>query len=173
MDNQFKNMKTNSRLLSKATWYEWRMKLLDGLKESLSETAGGMDGDDEILRKQEALLEPMLENLVQGREKSRNECRALKERAAELSSCDPEDIKTARSRLVRVSKDVEQKKAAIEKQKFSLNEMNGAIEVAKGVKIQCQAATRDAQRIREEYRGWSAAEIGRLRGNYLLVPFHM
>src|SRR5580700_2650781 len=56
MDSQFKNVKTHARLLSKAMWYEWRMKLLDGLKVGLHKISEGMDADGEILHHQQELL---------------------------------------------------------------------------------------------------------------------
>ena len=47
MDNQFKNMKTNARLLSKAGWHAWRAQLLGELKKGLEQSVYefGRDGD--------------------------------------------------------------------------------------------------------------------------------
>ena len=50
MDNQFKNVKTHARLLSKAMWYEWRMKLQDGLEAGLLRISEGLDADEQLLQ---------------------------------------------------------------------------------------------------------------------------
>ena len=165
MDNQFKNMKTNARLLSKATWYEWRMKLLDGLRESLAEIVAGMDGDDKVLWGQEEVLSPMLEPVMNKREALRSQCEEVKARAEELASCDPEDLKAARQRLVEVDRETSEKEALIEEHKRSMEEMDAAIEAAQEAKVECQAATKEAARLREECRGWSAAEVSKVNGN--------
>ena len=65
MDNQFRNVKTHARLLSKATWYEWRMKLLEGLKEGLISHVEEMKADDDLLSEREELLNRNVPLLVE------------------------------------------------------------------------------------------------------------
>lgn len=164
MDNQFKNMKTNARLLSKGTWYEWRMKLLEGLKESLAEISESVERDDATISRQEQMLQPILGPVLEEHSRLEHECRELQARAEELAACDPEDLRHARERLVSVGKEAEDKKCLIEEHRSSLQRMDSAIEAAYEAKSQCHAAARDAQKVREECRGWSAAEVEKLGG---------
>jgi kinetochore protein Spc7/SPC105 len=64
MDNQFKNVKTQSRLLSKEMWYNWRMDLLKELREGLLKTVDGMQVDMEVLQSQQQLIDFVLPGLV-------------------------------------------------------------------------------------------------------------
>jgi kinetochore protein Spc7/SPC105 len=109
MDNQFKNVKTHARLLSKAMWYEWRMKLQDGLKEGLVKISEGMDVDEECLHKQQTLLDSILPRLVRQFESLTTEHENLEAVAKELADCDPEDLLSARKELALLDSDVESK----------------------------------------------------------------
>ena len=42
MDSQFKLLKTYARHQAKAVWYDWRQKLLTGVKDSLSKNHAGL-----------------------------------------------------------------------------------------------------------------------------------
>lgn len=64
MDNQLKNVKTHSRLLSKGMWYEWRSTLLETVKDELVRSAEGMINDEEILDKQHATLTELRKVLI-------------------------------------------------------------------------------------------------------------
>ena len=163
LDNQFKNMKTNARLLSKATWYEWRMKLLDGLQESLKDTTQGLQADDEALAKQFDVVEHALKESQEKREALEQEHRVLRARADELAGCDPEDLETARQRLQTVNEEIKSHSHDIEGQHESISDLDQQIAAAKKAKESASAATKDAYRQREASRGWSTAEIAKVQ----------
>lgn len=159
MDNQFKHMKTNARLLSKATWYEWRMKLLDGLVESLTETAKGVERDDDILSRREATLFPHLRSIMSEKAALEHQVNDLKSRAIELAKYDPEDLDAARERLKTVSSDIESKSRIIETNQESLEDLDEQIAAARNAKNEAQDEIEKARRQREECRGWSVTEV--------------
>jgi kinetochore protein Spc7/SPC105 len=164
MDNQFKNVKTHARLLSKAMWYEWRMKLQDGLKEGLIKIGEGMDTDEQALQKQEELLQSILPELVKGHQSLEAEHESLQSLAQELADCDPEDLQGARAQLTALDADVEAKTRQVEELRRQLKETETKIESAAERKQECIAAIAEAEKVREECRGWSSSEISALRG---------
>ncbi|KAJ9151921.1 Kinetochore protein spc7 [Pleurostoma richardsiae] len=163
MDNQFKNVKAHARLLSKAMWYEWRMKLQDGLKEGLVKTAEGMTGDEKLLDKQEKLVASVVPALVKRFESLEHEHSNLEEVAHELADCDPDELQSARSELVSTEKSIEEKTRKIAELRKQLQEAEVSIEQFTKQKQKCYEDIKESEKIREECRGWSSTEISVLK----------
>ncbi|KAI1827171.1 Spc7-domain-containing protein [Xylaria intraflava] len=163
MDNQFKNVKTHARLLSKAMWYEWRMKLQDGLKEGLVQISEGMVADEKLLQKQQALLSSTLPRLNQQFESLTTEHENLEAVAQELADCNPEDLQSARTELTSLDLDIEAKKRKIEELQKQLTETESNINDATERKKNCVADIGEAEKVREECRGWTSNEINSLK----------
>ncbi|KAI9171691.1 chromosome segregation protein [Paramyrothecium foliicola] len=164
MDNQFKNVKTHARLLSKAMWYEWRMKLQDGLKEGLVKIAEGMEMDDEALHQQQELLSSVIPSISNRFEVLEEEAQNLEEVAQELADCDPSELEAAREELISLSDDVEQKKKLIAQLRQQLEESEEHVEELTAEKQQCLGEIKESEQIREECRGWTSKEINALKG---------
>ncbi|KAI9825851.1 MAG: hypothetical protein M1832_000792 [Thelocarpon impressellum] len=165
MDNQFKNVKTHARLLSKAMWYEWRMKLLEGLREGLCNIKDGMDADDEILGEQEALLGPVVGPLVEENERLVQEHAELEAHAEELANCDQEELRDARERLIKANDEIAEKKRILAEVQDELRAKEAGIQSAVETKAAFLDEIKEAERIREECRGWSAREVAALKEN--------
>jgi len=163
MDNQFKQMKTNARLISKGQWYAWRMQLLDGLKENLDSTAAEFSDDDALLTKHEQAVQGVLPSLLEEHAKLEEDCAVLQKQAGEFDSSQQGELDEARDRLVQVSSDISDKRALVEKYKIETQAAEDAIAQAQQEKLDCQQAIQEAQRVREELRGWSAAEVNALK----------
>lgn len=163
MDNQFKQMKTNARLISKGQWYAWRMQLLDGLKENLNSTAAEFNDDDALLIKHEQAVQGVLPGLLEEHAKLEEDCAMLQQQAGEFDSSQQGELDEARDRLVQVSSDIADKRALVEKYKAEKQAAENAIAEAQQEKLDCQQAIQEAQRVREELRGWSATEVNALK----------
>ncbi|KAF3764463.1 Spc7-domain-containing protein [Cryphonectria parasitica EP155] len=163
MDNQFKNVKTHARLLSKAMWYEWRMKLQDGLKEGLIKTAEGMTTDEKFFDKQQKLLSSILPALVKQSEAMSRECENLEAVASELEDCDPQELEAARSDLVAAEEHIEAKTREVAQLQQQLQETEHSIGQLAERKRSCHSDIKEAEKIRQDCRGWSSGEIGTLK----------
>ncbi|KAI0187069.1 hypothetical protein EV127DRAFT_513942 [Xylaria flabelliformis] len=163
MDNQFKNVKTHARLLSKAMWYEWRMKLQDGLKEGLEKISEGMEADEKLLHKQQTLLASVLPRLVQQFESLTTEREDLEAVAQELADCDPQDLRSARADLTDLDLDIETKRRKIEELRNELAETESNINIATQRKQDYVTDIEEAEKVREECRGWTSNEINSLK----------
>jgi kinetochore protein Spc7/SPC105 len=170
MDNQFKNVKSHARLLSKAMWYEWRMKLLEGLKEGLLRIGNGFDRDADLLRQQGRLLQSVVPGLLSKHGQLESEAKLLQAHADELNNCDKEELAEARERLVEVESDIETKKRILEELQAQLREREEEIELVTERKQDCLAEIEEAERVREECRGWNIADVAVLKGNRCLMP---
>ncbi|KAK7430108.1 hypothetical protein QQZ08_003292 [Neonectria magnoliae] len=163
MDNQFKNVKTHARLLSKAMWYEWRMKLQDGLKEGLLRIDEGMEADEVCLKEQKALLDSVMPAL-QARFKSVvEESSNLEEVAQELADCDPSDLEAAREDLSSLDVDIEHKKRLIAQLREQFKASEADVESLTTQKQKCLEDIKESERVREECRGWTSTEVNSLK----------
>ena len=164
MDNQFKNVKTHARILSKAMWYEWRMKLLEGLRDGLLRVGEGMDDDDKVLAQQERILQSVLPGLAQEHDRLETDCQILQANADELASCDQEELQDARDNLVAVEKDLQIKKRMVVDLQRKLRRQEEEFERAIERKQNCLEEIKEAEKIRQEYKGWSPSEVAALQG---------
>jgi len=166
MDNQLKNVKTHARLLSKATWYDWRMTLLGTLKEGLIKTAEGMIQDEENLDEQQNLLQRVLPQLLEEAEALRLEEADYKLAAEELTNCDPNELNNARQHLVNVDADLVAKKKLLADLQKQLQGKEAELILDQQRKQQCHEDIREADKVREECRGWTSTEVSGLKGCY-------
>jgi kinetochore protein Spc7/SPC105 len=164
MDNQLKNVKTHARLLSKGMWYEWRMTLLATLKDGFFKTAEGMIKDEEMLDRQIELLDSIYPQLIQQAEQVEREEAELESAAEELANCDQEELSEARQQLITVDADVEAKKQLVADLRKQLQGKEAEIAAGMERKQICLEDIREAEKIREECRGWSSNEISALKG---------
>ncbi|KAL4784538.1 hypothetical protein BJX76DRAFT_216111 [Aspergillus varians] len=163
MDNQFRNVKTHTRLMSKATWYEWRMKLLDGLKEGLDRHVEEMKGDDNILSKHEAILNDAVPALATKHSSLEQEAARLQQLADELENCDQDELWNARGKLADMEEEIASKKELLQELQVEVQDKTDTIETGAELKIEFAAQIQEAERVKEECRGWSAKEIRELK----------
>ena len=165
MDNQFKNVKTHARLLSKAMWYEWRMKLLEGLKEGLMRIEEGMVDDDHLLAQQEQLLDAVMPDLIREHGELEAEATLLQNQAHELADCDQDELKDARDQVSSAEQEIEAKRAMVKELRSRLARQEESIEQAAERKAEYLEEIKEAERVREDNRGWRSAEVASLKGS--------
>lgn len=164
MDNRFKNVKTHARLLSKAMWYKWRMKLLAGLRDDLLKIGEGLDDDDKRLIQQENILELKLPGLVEEHDKLEAERKVLQSQADEIANCDQGELHEARNKLIIAENELLSKRKMLEELQDELRRKEDSFETAVERKQRCMAEIKEAEKIREDYRGWSPSEVAALQG---------
>lgn len=163
MDNQFRNVKTHARLLSKATWYEWRMKLLEGLKDGLNRHVDEMKADGGLLSKYEELLNSVVPELVQRHSSLEEQASTMQQLADEMENCDQEELRGARQRLSTIDDEIASKKRQLEGMQKDVEDKTDAIDAGTELKTEFVAQIQEAERVKQECRGWSAKEISDLK----------
>lgn len=167
MDNQFRNVKTHARLLSKATWYEWRMKLLEGLKEGLNRHVEEMKADDDLLSAREKLLNSNVPPLVEKHASLEQEATDLQQLVDEMENCDQDELRSTRSKLSDLDSEIAAKRRELEQLQEEVQEKTTLIEGGSEMRDEFLAQIQEAERVKEECRGWSAREINELKGEFL------
>ena len=163
MDNQFRNGKTNARLQSKEGWYTWRGQLVDGLRGGLEGILKGMQDDAENLSGQERVLERTVPLLLQRHAELEAREKALRQRAVEMESIDHDAITEARALLSSVDSDVKQKKVLLERLRHEMRDKIDTLATAGELKTELQSQIEEADRVREQCRGWSANDVRALK----------
>lgn len=163
MDNQFRNVKTHARLLSKATWYEWRMKLLEGLKDGLNRHVQEMNSDSDLLFEYEMILDGVTPALVKKQAELEKEASSLRQLAEEMENCDQDELREAREKLSGIDDEILQKKHQLAELESELEDQTETIETAAEMKAECLQQIESSERIKEQCRGWSAKEINGLK----------
>ncbi|KAF7159376.1 hypothetical protein CNMCM5623_004690 [Aspergillus felis] len=163
MDNQFRNVKSHARLMSKATWYEWRMKLLEGLKEGLYRQVDEMKTDGNLLTKYETLLDGVVPSLVEKQSALQEEAANLQQLADEMESCDQDELRNAREKLSSLEDEIELKKQQLQELQGQVQEKTNSLESGAELKAEFLAQIQEAERVKEKCHGWSAKEISGLK----------
>lgn len=173
MDNQFRNVKTHARLLSKATWYEWRMKLLEGLKEGLNRHVDDMKADDALLVEREELLNSNVPTLVQKHASLEEEASTLQQLVEEMENCDQDELRSTRGKLSDIESEIAAKKQELEQLQAEVQQKTNLIETGVEMRDEFLAQIQEAEQVTEKCRGWSAREINELKGRLLLKQLYM
>ena len=168
MDNQFKNLRTNSRLEARGEWYTWRSTLLGTLKASLLSTVDDFKHDEACLLNQERLLDVVLPPLIEKQKQLSTEQKLLQQRHDELNSCDREELEQTRENLVATDAALQDKRELLMQLQQELAEKEARIDTVKERKAECLADIKAAERVREECRGWSTTEVRDLKGKPIL-----
>ncbi|PKY02532.1 Spc7-domain-containing protein [Aspergillus campestris IBT 28561] len=163
MDNQFRNVKTHARFLSKATWYEWRMKLLEGLKEGLDQHYGQMKDDEQLVSKYEALLDEAVPALENKHTSLQEEATSLQQMADEMENYDQDELRDSRETLAHIDEEIAAKKQELQAMQEEVQDRTDTIETGAELKAEFVAQIQEAERVKEECRGWSAKEINELK----------
>lgn len=164
MDNQFKNLKAYARLSSKALWHDWRKQLLDDLKGGLRRIQDDMNADDMMLLKYEGLLSSLLPRLVEKHELLKQEQNRLQAQADEIARSNQEELGKARDHVRAIKEEIEEKRLLLELKRMQVREKQETIELAIENKMALTEEIQEAERIKEECRGWSTSEVRMQKG---------
>lgn len=171
MDNQFKNVRTHARLLSKAMWYEWRMKLQDGLKEGLVTINNDMEQDYRTLKQQEQLLASVLPDLEAQFDQLDSQRQDLQSAAQEIADCDPEALSNTRDELVSLKEQIDEKTRLLEELRSEYQTSESYVDELSSKKSDILADIAQSEKTREDCRGWSSSEVRALQGMNLHIVF--
>lgn len=159
MDNQFRNGKANARLQSKEGWYQWRTQLVDGLKTGLQSINSNLSHDLEILDNQQHMLDSVIPGLLQQQTALRKQKPSLQQSIEELDSVDHETLKNTRRELQAADEYYLQRTALLSSLQEQMAEKEETLAAAAELKIEIGDQIEEADRVREEHKGWSGADV--------------
>jgi len=159
MDNQFRNGKANARLQSKEGWYQWRTQLVDGLKSGLQTINSNLSLDLKTLDHQLDMLDSILPGLLQQQSALRKQKPSLQQSVEELDSIDHEILKSARRELHAADEYNLQRTALLSSLQEQMAEKEETLAAAAELQAEIRDQIEEADRVREEHKGWSAADV--------------
>ncbi|RMZ82902.1 hypothetical protein DV737_g1939, partial [Chaetothyriales sp. CBS 132003] len=159
MDNQFRNGKTNARYQSKEGWYTWRTQLVDGLQQGLEGIKQGMVKDLEMLDGQSKSISKVALGLLKQQQSLQLEIESLERILMELDSVDTNALKGVRDNLRTADEENSRKTRILGELRQELNDKAEALSAAEELKAEMEDQIAEADRVRREFRGWSAADV--------------
>ncbi|KAK5064294.1 hypothetical protein LTR84_000127 [Exophiala bonariae] len=159
MDNQFRNGKANARLQSKEGWYQWRAQLVDGLKTGLKGINNNLSHDLKILNEQQQILDSVIPGLLQQQMEFRKQKPSLQQSIEELDSVDHETLQTTRRELQAADEYHLQRITMLKSLQDQMDEKEEALDAASELKTEMKDQIEEADRVREEQKGWSGADV--------------
>ncbi|KEF63247.1 uncharacterized protein A1O9_01224 [Exophiala aquamarina CBS 119918] len=159
MDNQFRNGKANARLQSKEGWYRWRSQLVDGLKTGLQSINGNLSHDLEILDNQQHMLDSVIPGLLQQQTALQKLQPSLQQSIEELDSIDHETLKKYRQELQAADEYFLQRTALLSSLQEQMAEKEETLAAAAELQVEIRDQIEEADRVREEHKGWSSADV--------------
>lgn len=159
MDTQFKNAKTHARFLAKGIWYKWRYQLMNGVKAALDSSLQDMKADEAVLEEAREASEstlPALKARFETAKKTVDKMEAAKRR---IENDDKEQLSQAQESLKSTTQRIEELKQKLAQRSQELAEVNSQIEIKTARKAALQEAIDEAERVKEQNRGWSEDEI--------------
>ncbi|KIW98719.1 uncharacterized protein Z519_00382 [Cladophialophora bantiana CBS 173.52] len=163
MDNQFRNGKANARLQSKEGWYQWRAQLVEGLKNGLEGIDQGMQADLQLLQQQQLMLDSVLPQLNQERIDLECQRASLQQSLEELDSVHHESLTNCRRELQNADEYCLQRSTLLESLREQMREKEEALLAAAELKSEMKDQITEADRVREENKGWPVADVLSLR----------
>jgi kinetochore protein Spc7/SPC105 len=165
MDNQFRNGKTNARLQSKEGWYTWRTQLIDGLKSGLEGINKGMQADLSLLDSQNQSLDAVVPSLNAQHQALESELKSASEALEELDSVDTAALEQSRQDLHAADELFKSKASLLESLRQQMSDKSTTLEAAEELKTEMSDQIAEADRIRQQYRGWPVEDVLTLKSS--------
>ncbi|KAH0610235.1 uncharacterized protein H6S33_011762 [Morchella sextelata] len=159
MDTQFKNVKTHARFLARGIWYKWRRQLMEGVKTALESNLHDMKGDEAALAAAQEAAEATLPALKARFEAAARTAARMEEARRRIENDDKEQLTQAQEGLKTVTQRIEEVKLRLAQRSKELAEVNTHIEAKGARKAALQSAIDEAERVKEQNRGWSEDEV--------------
>ncbi|KAI1621651.1 hypothetical protein EDD37DRAFT_638712 [Exophiala viscosa] len=159
MDNQFRNGKANARLQSKEGWYQWRGQLVEGLKAGLEGIKQGMTDDFDLLQHQQQVLDDVMPRLLQEQDRLQNRHVCYQQNVEELDNIDHEALADCRSQLRDADAQYLRKSTLLKALQQQMTEKDEALSAAAEIKTEMQNQIAEADRVRDELKGWPVADV--------------
>ncbi|RVX67419.1 hypothetical protein B0A52_08772 [Exophiala mesophila] len=159
MDNQFRNGKANARLQSKEGWYQWRTQLVQGLQTGLEGISRTMKDDLESLCVQERTLDRVVPLILEHEEELEKQKQLLDQTVKEMDNVDHEILDRARQDLRAADAYHLQRAALLDSLRKDVEGKEEALASAAELKVEMMDQIAEADRVREEHKGWPAAVV--------------
>jgi kinetochore protein Spc7/SPC105 len=159
MDVQFKQIKTHARLEAKKVWYQWRMEILNNVKNMLESNLKDLKQDEQTIEQHKQQFGPFLPEIKQSWDKTKRELQQLEEMERRIGMDDQDALKTARSQLGELMGRIETARAQTQEKRQHAEKVDSELKEKEAKKAELVASIEEVERIGEMNRGWSENEV--------------
>ncbi|KTW31642.1 hypothetical protein T552_00280 [Pneumocystis carinii B80] len=171
MDGQFKLLKNYSRLYAKSVWYDWRDKLLLGLKEGLEKNLEGLKKDELIINESKPILNTYFPFIKQTYKSLKEKVKHMKAIKEEISQCDQKELKKVRSNLFKINEELQADMKHFEKLKKNIHEIDDKLHELSEKQIKLNQEIEEYKKVIEVNRCFEKGEIENIRKMLQVLKF--
>ncbi|QSL66954.1 hypothetical protein MERGE_001341 [Pneumocystis wakefieldiae] len=171
MDGQFKLLKNYSRLYAKSVWYDWRDKLLLGLKEGLEKNLEGLKKDELIINESKPILNTYFPVIKQTYESLKEKIKHMKAIKEEISQCDQKELRKVRSNLFKINEELQGDTEDFEKLKKSISEIDDKLHELSEKQTKLNQEIEEYKKVMEVNRCFKKGEIENIKKMLQVLKF--
>ena len=110
-------------------------------------------------------MQPVLPTLIEDHDRLESQVQITQAQADEMAECDQDELNEARDSLMSIEKDLEAKQMLLKKLQTELREKENSLGDVVERKQECIEEIKEAEKTRQDCRGWSFAEVSALQAN--------
>jgi len=164
MDGQFRLLKSHSRLLAKGVWYEWRKKLMQGVRAIMEKNLKGLLEDEESVERVEKRLSGTFDRISKKHADLKEKLAVAKQRKNAIEASDKTESASARNEMESLAAELQLKKKHMGELSFEVAQMHTKLAKKEADCNSLKGVISDARRIQRENRGHDYEEIAEFKG---------
>ncbi|EEB89645.1 hypothetical protein MPER_12236 [Moniliophthora perniciosa FA553] len=163
LKHQLSLIRTNTRLLAKADWYEWKHQWIEGLKVTAQESFTDLESDARVLEQLKHNADELVPALQQEYDEIMQELEQEQAEVAELEQCDQDYLNELKTSIAEQSVEVDSLKNELKEGNDQLKWLEERLEELESQKREATSAIADADRFLQIQKNSTHAEVLRLR----------
>uniref|UniRef100_A0A0W0F5T4 Spc7 kinetochore protein domain-containing protein n=1 Tax=Moniliophthora roreri TaxID=221103 RepID=A0A0W0F5T4_MONRR len=161
--HQLSLIRTNTRLLAKADWYEWKHQWIEGLKATAQESFMNLESDARVLEQLKHKADELVPALQQEYDEIMRELEREQAEVAELEQCDHDYLNELKTSIAEQSVEVDSLKNELKEGNDQLKWLEERLEELESQKREATSAIAEADRFLQIQKNSTHAEVLRLR----------
>ncbi|KAK7064607.1 Spc7 domain-containing protein, partial [Favolaschia claudopus] len=161
--HQLNLIRTNARGLAKSDWYDWKLRWIEGLRETAEEGLDALCKDAAAIEELRAMPDDVLPALEREYEEVMRELEQQQAEVAEIEDCDQDYLNELKASIAEQNIEVEALQAEVAESNAQLQWLHERLEELELEKRQAKSAIADGNRILHIQKNSTHAELSRLK----------
>ncbi|KAJ7630550.1 Spc7 kinetochore protein-domain-containing protein [Roridomyces roridus] len=161
--HQLNLIRTNARGLAKSDWYDWKLRWIEGLRETADKGLEALHEDARVLEQLKAMPDQILPALEREYEEVMRELEQEQAEVAEIEGSDQDYLNELKASIAEQNAEVEALQAEVAESNSQLQWLQERLEELELEKRQAKAAIADANRMLRIQKSSTHAELSRLK----------
>ncbi|KAF8213559.1 Spc7 kinetochore protein-domain-containing protein [Mycena galopus ATCC 62051] len=172
--HQLNLIRTNARGLAKSDWYDWKLRWIEGLRETADEGLAELQQDAATIEQLRTMPEEVLPALEREYEEVMRELEQQQAEVAEIENSDQDYLTELKASIAEQNVEVEALQAEVAESNAQLQWLQERLEELELEKREAKTAIADANRILHIQKNSTHAELSRLKEELInLQDLHM